>query len=80
MPVIWAFAVMGIVHSTIAPVLYFRGLREVTANRAAILGYLEPVCAIILGVFFLGEVVSYKTILGGSMILFSGYLTIKNSD
>lgn len=79
-PVIWAFAVMGIVHSTIAPVLYFRGLREVTANRAAILGYLEPVCAIILGVLFLSEPVSYKIILGGSMILFSGYLTVKNSD
>lgn len=77
---LWAFAVMGIVHSTIAPILYFKGLSHVTANRAAILGYLEPVCAIILGVIFLSEPVSYKTILGGSMILFSGYLTVKSSN
>lgn len=74
----WAFGVMGVVHSTIAPILYFRGMRDVTANKTAILGYLEPVCAIILGVIFLGETVNYKTIIGGSMILFSGYLTIKS--
>ena len=79
-PALWAFAAMGIVHSTIAPILYFKGLSMVTANRAAILGYLEPVCAIILGVLFLSEPVSYKTILGGAMILFSGYLTVKSSD
>lgn len=74
---LWAFAIMGIVHSTIAPLLYFRGMRDVTANRAAILGYLEPVCAIILGVIFLGEGINYKTLMGGSLILFSGYLTIR---
>ncbi|MBI5213409.1 MAG: EamA family transporter [Nitrospirae bacterium] len=72
----WAFAVMGVVHSTIAPVLYFRGMRDVTANRTAILGYLEPVCAIFLGALFFNETVDYKTIIGGVMILFSGYLTI----
>ncbi len=74
----WAFAVMGLVHSTIAPILYFRGMRDVTANKTAILGYLEPVCAILLGMVFLGEAVNYKTIIGGAMILFSGYLTIKS--
>ena len=76
---LWAFAVMGIAHSTIAPILYFRGMREVTANRAAILGYLEPVSAILLSVLFLAELVNYKIVVGGSMILFSGYITIKSS-
>lgn len=76
----WAFAIMGIFHSTIAPVLYFRGLRDVTANRAAILGYLEPVCSIILGVIFLAEGLNYKIFIGGSLILFSGYLTITGAD
>jgi drug/metabolite transporter (DMT)-like permease len=73
---LWAFGVMGVVHSTIAPLLYFRGLKEVTANKSAILGYLEPVCAIILGILFLSEAVTYKIVIGGLMILFSGYLTI----
>lgn len=74
---LWAFAVMGVLHSTIAPVLYFRGMKEVTANRAAILGYIEPVGAIILGIAFLGETINYRIIIGGAMILFSGYLTLR---
>lgn len=74
--IVWVFAVMGIVHSTIAPVLYFKGMSQVTANRAAILGYLEPVCAILLGMIFLDESLNVRTAIGGIMILFSGYLTI----
>jgi drug/metabolite transporter (DMT)-like permease len=75
---LWAFAVMGVVHSTIAPVLYFRGMKEITANRAAIIGYLEPVCAILLGLIFLSEAVNLSTIIGGAMILYSGYITIRS--
>jgi drug/metabolite transporter (DMT)-like permease len=75
---LWAFMIMGIVHSTIAPVLYFRGLKQVTANRAAILGYCEPVCAILLGVAFLGEGIDYRTVFGGVMILLSGYMTVRD--
>mgnify|MGYP006268475835 CR=1 FL=1 len=76
---LWAFGVMGVVHSTIAPLLYFRGMREVEANRAAIIGYLEPVCAILLGVLFLNEHVGYRTVIGGVMILFSGYITLRDN-
>jgi len=72
----WALAVMGIVHSTIAPVLYFKGMSMVTANRAAIIGYIEPVCAILLGIVLLSESLHLRTVIGGGLILFSGYLTI----
>ena len=74
-PAVWFLIVMGILHSTVAPTLYFRGMKEVTANKAAILGYLEPVSAIILGAVVLGEPVGYATVFGGCMILLSGYLT-----
>lgn len=76
---LWAVIIMGIVHSTIAPILYFNGMKTVTANRAAILGYLEPLCAILLGFIFLDEVIGLRTFIGGSMILLSGYLTIGRS-
>ncbi|MDI6800908.1 MAG: EamA family transporter [Thermodesulfovibrionales bacterium] len=75
---LWAFGIMGIVHSTIAPILYFKGMRYVTANKTAIIGYLEPVCAILLGFVLLGEAIDYKTAIGGGMILVSGYLTIRH--
>jgi drug/metabolite transporter (DMT)-like permease len=74
---LWVVATMGIVHSTVAPILYFQGLRTVTASRAAILGYLEPVCAIALGALFLSEAIMLRTVLGGALIVLSGYLTIR---
>ncbi len=77
---LWAVITMGIVHSTIAPILYFKGIKTVTANKAAILGYLEPVCAILLGFVFLDEIVSLRTFIGGAMILFSGYFTVTNKN
>ncbi len=76
---LWSYLIMGIVHSTIAPILYFKGLKHVSANRAAILGYIEPVGAIFFGAIFLSEFPSFMSIIGGALIIFSGYLTLKNS-
>jgi len=75
-----SFLVMGVVHSTIAPILYFKGLRTVTANRAAVLGYLEPVSAILFSMVFLKEIPGAYSFFGGALILFSGWLTIKGDD
>jgi len=68
---------MGIVHSTIAPFLYLKGLQTVAANRAAVLGYFEPVGAIFFGVILLSEYPSLKGLLGGALILAAGYFTLK---
>lgn len=73
----WIFAFMGIMHSTAAPFLYYRGLRSVQANRTAILGYIEPVGAIILSMIFLNEFPHLRAYFGGGLILFSGYLIIR---
>lgn len=74
-PAAWILLSIGLLLSTVAPVLYFRGMRDVTANKAAILGYLEPVAAILLGYIVLSEPVGFNAVVGGGMILFSGYLT-----
>ena len=74
---LWSFLVVGIVHSTVAPILYYKGLESITANRAAVLGYLEPVSAIIFSMMFLNELPGLNSILGGMLIIFSGYLTLK---
>jgi drug/metabolite transporter (DMT)-like permease len=71
-----SFLVIGILHSTIAPILYFKGLQTVTANRAAVLGYLEPVSAILFSMLFLNEIPGQNSLFGGILILFSGYLTV----
>jgi drug/metabolite transporter (DMT)-like permease len=69
-------AVMGILHSTAAPLLYIRGLKEVSANRASILGYLEPVSAVLLAFLFFKEVPGVRSILGGALIILSGYMIL----
>jgi drug/metabolite transporter (DMT)-like permease len=73
----WVYIIMGVVHSTVAPALYFKGMQKVSAHKTAILGYIEPVCAIALGVLFLNETIGLAAVAGGVMILFSGYLTIR---
>ncbi|RJQ51228.1 MAG: hypothetical protein C4526_10505 [Nitrospiraceae bacterium] len=71
-------AVLGVVHSTMAPILYVQGFRSVKANEGAILGYLEPVGAIILALVFLNEAPGAYALIGGSLILLSGYLILRS--
>jgi drug/metabolite transporter (DMT)-like permease len=75
-----ALGIMGVIHSTVAPVLYFRGMKDVSANTAAILGYLEPISAILLGAVFLGEPLTLRTLGGGALILASGFLTLRGAS
>ncbi|MGC2063270.1 MAG: DMT family transporter [Thermodesulfovibrionales bacterium] len=77
---LWSIIVIGVVHSTIAPLLYYWGMKEVTANKTAVLGYLEPVTAIIFSMVFLKEMPALKSLAGGGLIIFSGYLTLRGKD
>jgi len=69
----------GLLHSTIAPLLYFSALRVVIAQHAAVLGYIEPLAAVPLAVLFLGELPSFTSLGGGFLILISGYLVIRDA-
>ena len=66
----------GLFHSTIAPLLYFSALKQVLAQHAAILGYTEPLAAIPLAFLFLSETPSLAALIGGVLVLFSGYLVV----
>lgn len=73
------FVTLGVVHSTAAPLLYVQGFRQVKANEAAILGYFEPAGAIVLAWIVLHEVPEILAVLGGALILLSGYLVVRES-
>lgn len=62
-------AVVGIVHTGIAYALYFGGIRDVNAQTAAILSYLDPVLSIILSALILREQLDVFSILGAVLIL-----------
>lgn len=66
----------GVFHSTIAPLLYYSALRKVIAQHAAILGYMEPLAAIPMAYLLLSEMPSPFALVGGALILLSGYLVI----
>ena len=69
--------VTGVLHSTTAPLLYFSALRKVMAQHAAILGYIEPLAAIPLAYLFLSERPPMLALLGGILIILSGYLVVR---
>jgi drug/metabolite transporter (DMT)-like permease len=71
--------IMGVVHSTLAPLLYVDGLKSVKANEAAILGYLEPVGAVLLALIILHEIPGIRALSGGALILYSGLLIVKRA-
>ena len=68
--------ITGMMHSTLAPLLYYSALKKVMAQHAAILGYMEPLSAIPLAFLFLSETPSSVALFGGVLILFSGYMVI----
>lgn len=68
--------ITGVFHSTTAPLMYFSALKKVLAQHAAILGYIEPLSAIPLAFLFLSERPPLAALLGGVLILLSGYLIV----
>ena len=68
--------ILGLTHCLLAPFLYLRGLHLIPAQHAAIIGYLEPLAAVALGLFINHESPSPAIWFGGTAILISGALTI----
>lgn len=71
---------LGIINSSFAFMLYLYGLKNVKAQEAAVLTYLEPVSALFFGFIFLSQKPTLITIIGGLLILIAGYVvTIEKS-
>ena len=69
-PLGWVMlAVVGIVHTGIAYTLYFGAIRDVNAQTAAILSYLDPVLSILLSALILRERLDVFSIIGAVLIL-----------
>lgn len=60
----------------IAHILYYTGMKKVTASTAGIILLLEPVSAIILAAIFLGQPITGNVIIGGLLILLSNYIVL----
>jgi uncharacterized membrane protein len=65
------------VNTCSAVTLYLYGLAMVEAHKAVVLTYLEPLSAAIMGAVFLEQLLGPIDILGGALIVISGYIVAK---
>lgn len=65
---------MGVFNTAFAVTLYFRGLRLIRAQEAAVLTYLEPVSATGFGYLLLAQQPTLIMVAGGLLILSAGYV------
>jgi len=70
-------ALWGILVPGISFTLFFEGIKRVSATSASILGYGEPLGAIILAFIFFKQPINVYIIIGGFLIILSGILIVK---
>ena len=61
--------VVGLVHTGITYCIYFSSLKDIPGQEAAILSYIDPLVAVLVSVFILGEDITVPQIIGGVLIL-----------
>jgi drug/metabolite transporter (DMT)-like permease len=67
-----ALAVLGLVQTAFAGIIFLGGLRRTRTDHAAILTYAEPVAAVLFAAAFLGEALTAWTAVGGAMVVAGG--------
>jgi len=72
--------VLGAVLTAVLGVLYVRSLRNVTAQAAGLLAYIEPVSASFLAWAILGEALGWQVVVGGLAVVAGGALVVLYED
>jgi len=65
---------LGILHTGIAYLMYFSSIKGISAQKVALLSYLDPISAVFFGTIFLREPLTIWHLFGTIMILGSTYL------
>ena len=61
--------IVGLVHTGVTYCLYFSSLKDLSGQEAAILSYVDPLVAVVIGVLLLKEPLNWQQLVGGLMIL-----------
>lgn len=61
--------IIGLIHTGITYCMYFSAMKELNGQEVAILSYLDPLVAVLVSVFVLGEPMTSMQFLGGALIL-----------
>ncbi len=68
-PALWSAVVLGLVHTALAALIYFRTIRNLDAVTFAQINYLIPVLGSIWGILLLGETFGLPVILALCLVL-----------
>ena len=68
--------ILGVFCTAGSHTLFIKGMKRIEAQTASMIHFLEPVYGIIFAFFFLHEIPSLRTILGGAIILWGQILII----
>jgi len=61
--------IVGLIHTGLTYCMYFSSLKDLPGQEVAILSYIDPLVAVLVSVFLLGEAISAVQIVGGILIL-----------
>jgi RarD protein len=61
--------ILGLIHTGLAYLLYFTGMKKLKGQTVAVLSYTDPISAILMSGLFLGEKLTLLQVLGGVLIL-----------
>lgn len=70
-------AILGVLSSAVAFLLFYRLISAIGAGRAALVSYVNPAVAVVLGVLVLDEPLTSTTLLGFALILVGSYLSTR---
>jgi drug/metabolite transporter (DMT)-like permease len=73
----WAIAVLGIVCSALAFLVFFALIAEVGPTRATVITYVNPAVALLLGVLVLGEPLTLGLLVGFPLVLLGSALATR---
>jgi drug/metabolite transporter (DMT)-like permease len=73
----WSIAVLGVLATAIAFLIFFALVAEVGPSRMTVITFLNPAVAVLLGVIVLSEPITLGLILGFPLVLLGSYLATR---
>lgn len=73
-----ALGFLGVFCSGLAYVAWYDALKVLTTAETGVFLYLEPLVAVVVAFFVLGEAITWASLLGGAVILFGVWLVNRN--
>lgn len=61
--------IVGLIHTGVTYCLYFTSLKDLDGQSVAIISYIDPLVAVLISFFILGEPITVLQLVGGVMIL-----------